>query len=60
MSETAWQPSMRVPDSAVVVLDESFRKYYLPLCKVDRLAAGLTRWGEGYLLRDDKDTPGER
>lgn len=20
----------------------------------------LTRWGEGYLLRDDKDTPGER
>ena len=64
MSETAWQPSMRVPDSAVVVLDESFRKYYLPLCKVDRLAAGLTRWGEGPVWFGDQrclvwsDVPG--
>ncbi|HTQ77691.1 MAG TPA: SMP-30/gluconolactonase/LRE family protein [Burkholderiales bacterium] len=45
MSE--WAPSARYPDPSIVAIDESFTRYRLPLAKVERLAAGLTRWAEG-------------
>ena len=64
MSAPVWQPSPRFPDPSIVVVDESFRKYHLALTKVERLAAGLTRWAEGPVWFGDQrclvwsDVPG--
>jgi len=60
-----WQPSPRLPDPAVVVLDEAFARYRLPLAKVERLVASLTRWAEGPVWLGDaralvwSDVPGD-
>jgi gluconolactonase len=60
-----WSPSSRVPDPAIVVVDESFNRLRLPLAKVERLAAGLTRWAEGPVWMGDQrallwsDVPGD-
>jgi len=60
-----WQPSARVPDAAVVAVDDAFNRYRLPLAKVERLAAGLTRWAEGPVYFGDQrcllwsDVPGD-
>jgi len=60
-----WQPSQRVPDAAVKEADASFARYRLPLAKVERLAAGLTRWAEGPVWFGDlrcliwSDVPGD-
>ncbi len=62
MSE--WQPSQRYPDPSIVVIDEAFNKYRMPLTKVERLATGITRWGEGPVWMGDtrnlvwSDVPG--
>ena len=59
----SWQPSARVPDSAVREVDASFARYRLPLCKIERLAGG-TRWAEGPVWMGDarcllwSDVPG--
>ena len=59
----SWQPSARVPDSAVREVDVSFARYRLPLCKIERLAGG-TRWAEGPVWMGDarcllwSDVPG--
>ena len=59
-----WTPSTRVPDVAVRDVDASFARYRLPLAKVERLAAGVTRWGEGPVYFGDlrcllwSDVPG--
>ena len=59
-----WTPSMRVPDAAVRDVDASFARYRLPLAKVERLAAGVTRWAEGPVYFGDlrcliwSDVPG--
>ncbi len=64
MNAPDWQPSARFPDPSIVVVDESFRKYHLALAKVERLAAGLTRWAEGPVWFGDQrclvwsDVPG--
>jgi gluconolactonase len=64
MTPPEWQPSARYPDPAVVAEDESFNRYRLPLAKVERLAAGLTRWAEGPVWFGDQrcliwsDVPG--
>ena len=64
MTAPDWQPGSRVPDPAVVVVDGSFNRYRLPLAKVERLAAGLTRWAEGPVWIGDQrcllwsDVPG--
>ncbi|MDH5579673.1 MAG: SMP-30/gluconolactonase/LRE family protein, partial [Betaproteobacteria bacterium] len=64
MSES-WQPSQRVPDAAVHDVDSSFARYRLPLAKIERLAAGLTRWAEGPVYFGDlrcllwSDVPGD-
>lgn len=64
MSASDWQPSQRYPDPAVVVVDESFARCRLPLAKVERLAAGITRWAEGPVWFGDQrclvwsDVPG--
>ena len=42
-----WHPSPRFPDASVVVVDEAFNRYRMALCRVERVAAGLTRWAEG-------------
>ena len=57
MSEqhTAWQPSQRYPDPAVVVVDESFSRYRLPLTKIERIASGF-RWAEGPVWLGDTRT----
>ena len=55
---------MRVPDVAVRDVDASFARYRLPLAKVERLAAGVTRWAEGPVYFGDlrcllwSDVPG--
>jgi gluconolactonase len=60
-----WQPSQRYPDPSIVVLDEAFNKYRMPLTKVERLATGITRWGEGPVWMGDmrcllwSDVPGD-
>ena len=60
----SWQPSARVPDAAVREVDGSFARYRLPLCKVERLATGITRWAEGPVWMGDarcllwSDVPG--
>lgn len=60
----SWQPSSRVPDAAVCEVDASFARYRLPLCKVERLASGITRWAEGPVWMGDarcllwSDVPG--
>ena len=46
---TAFTPSSRVPDPAIVSMDPSFDKYRLPLAKIERLAHGF-RWAEGPVL----------
>jgi gluconolactonase len=59
-----WTPSARVPDAAVRDVDASFARYRLPLAKVERLAAGVTRWAEGPVYFGDlrcllwSDVPG--
>jgi gluconolactonase len=59
-----WTPSLRVPDVAVREVDASFARYRLPLAKVERLAAGVTRWAEGPVYFGDlrcllwSDVPG--
>ena len=59
-----WTPSMRVPDIAVKDVDASFARSRLPLAKVERLAAGVTRWAEGPVYFGDlrcllwSDVPG--
>jgi len=59
-----WTPSQRVPDVAVRDVDASFARYRLPLAKVERLAAGITRWAEGPVYFGDlrcliwSDVPG--
>ena len=64
MSTQDWQPSQRYPDPSIVVLDEAFNKYRMPLTKVERLATGITRWGEGPVWMGDmrclvwSDVPG--
>jgi len=61
---TDWQPSPRYPDPLVVAVDESFDRYRLPLAKVERVSAGLTRWAEGPVWFGDQrcviwsDVPG--
>ena len=47
MSAPLWQPSPRFPDSSITAIDDSFKKYHMALTRVERLAAGLTRWAEG-------------
>jgi gluconolactonase len=60
-----WQPSARYPDLSVVVVDDAFSRYRLPLAKVERLAAGITRWAEGPVWFGDQrcllwsDVPGD-
>jgi len=60
-----WQPSQRVPDAAIKDVDASFARYRLPLAKVERLAAGITRWAEGPVWFGDlrcliwSDVPGD-
>jgi gluconolactonase len=60
----SWQPSARYPDASIVVLDDAFKKYHMPLTKVERLATGITRWGEGPVWMGDmrslvwSDVPG--
>jgi gluconolactonase len=60
-----WRPSPRLPDPSVVVVDDAFNRYRLPLAKVERLAAGLTRWAEGPVWFGDQrcllwsDVPGD-
>ena len=60
-----WQPSARVPDTAVKEVDASFARYRLPLAKVERLATGITRWAEGPVYFGDQrcllwsDVPGD-
>jgi gluconolactonase len=60
-----WQPSARVPDAAVAAVDDAFNRYRLPLAKVERLAAGITRWAEGPVYFGDQrcliwsDVPGD-
>jgi gluconolactonase len=60
-----WQPSARYPDAAVKEVDASFARYRLPLAKIERLAAGLTRWAEGPVWFGDmrcllwSDVPGD-
>jgi gluconolactonase len=64
MSTQDWQPSQRYPDPSIVVLDDAFKKYHMPLTKVERLATGITRWGEGPVWMGDarcllwSDVPG--
>ena len=59
-----WSPSARVPDAAVKDVDASFARYRLPLAKIERLAAGVTRWAEGPVYFGDlrcliwSDVPG--
>jgi len=57
MSEqrTAWQPSQRYPDPAIVAVDEAFNRYRLPLTKVERIATGF-RWAEGPVWFGDTRT----
>jgi gluconolactonase len=61
-----WKPSPRVPDAAVKEVDASFARLRLPLAKVERLAGGLTRWGEGPVWMGDarcllwSDVPGNQ
>jgi gluconolactonase len=61
-----WQPSPRYPDPAIVAVHPAFNRYRLPLAKVERLAAGLTRWAEGPVWFGDQrclvwsDVPGNR
>jgi gluconolactonase len=65
MSAPDWQPSPRLPDPAVTIVDEAFSRYRLPLAKLERLAAGLTRWAEGPVWLGDQrcllwsDVPGD-
>ena len=65
MSIQDWQPSQRYPDPSIVVLDDAFKKYHMPLTKVERLATGITRWGEGPVWMGDarcliwSDVPGD-
>jgi gluconolactonase len=65
MSAPDWRPSPRFPDPLVVVVDESFARYRLALVKVERLAAGITRWAEGPVWFGDQrclvwsDVPGD-
>jgi gluconolactonase len=47
MNAPDWRPSPRFPDPSVVAVDESFARYRLPLARVERVAAGVTRWAEG-------------
>ena len=60
-----WKPSARYPDASVVAVDDAFRKYHMPLTKVERLATGITRWGEGPAWIGDarclvwSDVPGD-
>ena len=60
---TAFTPSSRVPDPAIVSMDPSFDKYRLPLAKIERLAHGF-RWAEGPVWLGDtrqlvwSDVPG--
>jgi gluconolactonase len=60
-----WQPSARYPDAAVKEVDASFARYRLPLARIERLAAGLTRWAEGPVWFGDmrcllwSDVPGD-
>jgi gluconolactonase len=42
-----WHPSARFPDASIVTVDDSFTPYRLALCRVERVASGLTRWAEG-------------
>ncbi len=62
MSE--WKASERYPDPCIVAVDDAFRKYHMPLTKVERLATGITRWGEGPVWMGDarslvwSDVPG--
>ena len=49
-----WQPGRRYPDPLIVVVDDAFNRYRLPLAKVERLATGLTRWGEGPVWFGDQ------
>jgi len=64
MNSQDWQPSQRYPDPSIVVVDASFNKYRMPLTKVERLATGITRWGEGPVWIGDmrclvwSDVPG--
>ncbi|MFY9313978.1 MAG: SMP-30/gluconolactonase/LRE family protein [Burkholderiales bacterium] len=59
-----WQPSQRYPDPSIIPVDGAFDKYRLPLTKVERLATGITRWGEGPVWIGDlrslvwSDVPG--
>ncbi len=59
-----WSPSARYPDAAIKEIDASFARYRLPLAKIERLAAGVTRWGEGPVYFGDlrcllwSDVPG--
>ena len=59
-----WQPSPRYPDASVKEIDASFARYRLALAKVERLAAGITRWAEGPVWFGDarcllwSDVPG--
>jgi gluconolactonase len=56
---------MRLPDAAVKEVDASFARYRLPLAKIERLAAGITRWAEGPVWFGDlrclvwSDVPGD-
>jgi gluconolactonase len=60
----SWTPSARYPDPSIVVVDDAFKKYHMPLTKVERLATGITRWGEGPVWFGDQrclvwsDVPG--
>jgi len=62
---SAWQPSQRYPDPAVKEMDASFARYRLPLARIERLAAGITRWAEGPVWLGDarcllwSDVPGD-
>jgi len=65
MTPPDWHPSPRLPDPSIVVLDESFARCRHPLARVERLAAGLTRWAEGPVWLGDQrcllwsDVPGD-
>jgi gluconolactonase len=65
MNAPDWRPSPRFPDPSVVAVDESFARYRLPLARVERVAAGVTRWAEGPVWFGDQrclvwsDVPGD-
>ncbi|MEM1360884.1 MAG: SMP-30/gluconolactonase/LRE family protein [Pseudomonadota bacterium] len=50
---SAWTPSLRYPDPAVITLDPRFDALRLPLAGVERLATGC-RWCEGPVWFGDR------